>query len=66
MEKPMAKVERRENSVAVLPFDNLAPNPETGYFSDGVADEATDAEDDFAEVVQRFINAGHEEPAEAQ
>ena len=32
-------VERRENSVAVLPFENLDPNPETGYFSDGVADE---------------------------
>jgi TolB-like protein len=39
---PTAKelfVERRQNSVAVLPFDNLDPNPETGYFSDGVTDE---------------------------
>jgi TolB-like protein/tetratricopeptide (TPR) repeat protein len=34
-----AVVERHENGVAVLPFENLDPNPETGYFSDGVADE---------------------------
>jgi TolB-like protein/Flp pilus assembly protein TadD len=37
--KSFAVVERRQNSVAVLPFENLDPNPETGYFSDGVADE---------------------------
>jgi len=38
VEKTVA-VERRENSIAVMPFDNLDPNPETSYFSDGVADE---------------------------
>ncbi len=27
---------KREKSIAVLPFDNLDTNPETGYFSDGV------------------------------
>jgi TolB-like protein/Flp pilus assembly protein TadD len=32
-------VERQANSVAVLPFENLDPNPDTGYFSDGVSDE---------------------------
>lgn len=32
-------VERHENGVAVLPFDNLDSNPDTRYFSDGVADE---------------------------
>ncbi len=34
-----AGIERRENGIAVLPFDNLDDNPETGYFSDGVAEE---------------------------
>ena len=32
-------VERTENSVAILPFDNLDTNPDTGYFSDGVTEE---------------------------
>ena len=32
-------VERVENSIAVLPFTNLDPNPDTGYFSDGVSEE---------------------------
>lgn len=32
-------VERIENSIAVLPFTNLDPNPDTGYFSDGVTEE---------------------------
>ena len=32
-------VERLENSVAVLPFINLDPNPDTGFFSDGVTEE---------------------------
>ena len=32
-------VERRENSIAVLPFVNLDTNPDTGYFSDGVTEE---------------------------
>ncbi|MEJ2257957.1 MAG: hypothetical protein P8X98_13350 [Woeseiaceae bacterium] len=32
-------VVRPPNSVAVLPFANLDPNPDTGYFSDGVAEE---------------------------
>jgi TolB-like protein/lipopolysaccharide biosynthesis regulator YciM len=32
-------VEHHDNGVAVLPFENLDPNPDTGYFSDGVADE---------------------------
>ena len=31
-----------ENSVAVLPFRNLSPDPEDVYFSDGVADEILD------------------------
>ena len=39
VEETVALVERRENSVAVLPFDNLDPDPETGFFSDGVSDE---------------------------
>ena len=32
-------IERIENSVAVLPFRNLDPNPDSGYFSDGVSEE---------------------------
>jgi TolB-like protein/Tfp pilus assembly protein PilF len=28
-----------EKSVAVLPFENLSPNPENAYFADGVQDE---------------------------
>ena len=31
--------ERRENSIAVLPFTNLDTNPDTGFFSDGVTEE---------------------------
>jgi len=34
-----ARVERLENSVAVLPFANLDANPDTGYFSDGITEE---------------------------
>ena len=38
--EPVAEVmDRIENSVAVLPFKNLDPNPDTGYFSDGVSEE---------------------------
>ena len=38
--EPVAEtVERIENSIAVLPFTNLDPNPDTGYFSDGVSEE---------------------------
>ena len=32
-------VEKIANSIAILPFDNLDTNPDTGYFSDGVSDE---------------------------
>jgi TolB-like protein len=32
-------LERRANSIAVLPFANLDTNPDTGYFSDGVTEE---------------------------
>jgi len=42
-------IERHENSVAVLPFDNVDPNPDTGYFSDGVADE----------ILSRLVNIGN-------
>ncbi len=31
--------ERRENSIAILPFKNLDVNAETGYFSDGITEE---------------------------
>jgi TolB-like protein/tetratricopeptide (TPR) repeat protein len=31
--------ERPLNSIAVLPFDNLDSDPDTGYFSDGVSEE---------------------------
>ena len=41
-------VVQQENSVAVLPFDNLDPNPDTGYFSDGIADE----------ILSRLVNSG--------
>lgn len=34
-----AAVERRENSIAVLPFKNLDINEETGYFSEGITEE---------------------------
>jgi TolB-like protein/tetratricopeptide (TPR) repeat protein len=38
--EPVSKaVDRLDNSVAVLPFKNLDPNPDTGYFSDGVSEE---------------------------
>ena len=39
LEPASAVVERIENSIAVLPFTNLDPNAETGYFSDGVSEE---------------------------
>jgi len=32
-------IERRENSIAVLPFKNLDVNSDIGYFSDGVTEE---------------------------
>ena len=35
----VATAEKIDNSVAVLPFENLDTNPDTGYFSDGVTEE---------------------------
>jgi TolB-like protein len=35
----IAHTERPPNSLAVLPFENLDPNPDTGYFSNGVSEE---------------------------
>jgi len=35
----LVAAEKIANSVAVLPFDNLDTNPDTGYFSDGVTEE---------------------------
>jgi len=37
-EPERASVER-EKSIAVLPFDNISPNPEDAYFADGIHDE---------------------------
>jgi TolB-like protein/tetratricopeptide (TPR) repeat protein len=34
-----AQKDKPANSIAVLPFDNLDPNSDTGYFSDGVSEE---------------------------
>ena len=34
-----AGIERRDNSIAVLPFTNLDVNADTGYFSDGITEE---------------------------
>ena len=36
---PAATIERRDNSIAVLPFTNLDTNPNTGFFSDGITEE---------------------------
>jgi TolB-like protein/tetratricopeptide (TPR) repeat protein len=37
--EPETTTARRENSIAVLPFANLDPNPDTDYFSDGITEE---------------------------
>ena len=34
-----ARPDRGELSIAVLPFDNLSPDPESGYFAEGLAEE---------------------------
>jgi len=34
-----AEAIEREKSIAVLPFDNISPNPEDAYFADGIHDE---------------------------
>jgi TolB-like protein/Flp pilus assembly protein TadD len=36
---PAAELVEREKSIAVLPFDNISPNPEDAYFADGIHDE---------------------------
>ncbi len=36
---PAAETVEREKSIAVLPFDNISPNPEDAYFADGIHDE---------------------------
>jgi TolB-like protein len=35
----LAHTERPPNSLAVLPFENLDPNPDTEYFSNGISEE---------------------------
>ena len=32
-------IERQQRSIAVLPFENLDPNDESGFFSDGITEE---------------------------
>ena len=41
--KPAAAPAAPENSVAVLPFDNLSGDPAQAYFSDGLSEELLDA-----------------------
>ena len=38
-DKTISSIARAPDSVAILPFANLDPNPDTGYFSDGVTEE---------------------------
>jgi serine/threonine-protein kinase len=38
---PVATAEDERPGVAVLPFDNLSPNPEDAYFADGMQEEIT-------------------------
>jgi serine/threonine-protein kinase len=38
-----SKSDKRQPSVAVLPFDNLSADKESGYFSDGLAEEIINA-----------------------
>jgi TolB-like protein/Tfp pilus assembly protein PilF len=38
-EIPAVEPVGREKSIAVLPFDNISPNPEDAYFADGIHDE---------------------------
>jgi serine/threonine protein kinase/tetratricopeptide (TPR) repeat protein len=39
--EPPGSPETARNSIAVLPFDNLSPNPEEVYFSDGITEDIT-------------------------
>jgi len=37
--EPGARLQRSEKSIVVLPFDNLSPDPDQEYFSDGLTEE---------------------------
>lgn len=58
--------QRYENSVAILPFENLSPNPDNAYFADGIHEmiigELANIEDIIviaSRTMQRFRGTAH-------